>query len=105
MKKPKQPNSRKSKIFRLIFGLLLIILQLGGVILVGYSLLLYNGVEMIIKVLAMAILIYLFIFFAYLLLRSIKRGKLAFIIPVLLSIIVILIEGAVFYYLTKVYKY
>lgn len=103
-KKERQPNSKASKIFRFIVSLLLIIAQLGGVILVGYTLVLYDGVELLLKVLAMAILIYLFFFFAYLLLRSIKRSRIAFIIPMLLSIIVILAEGAVFYYLTKVYK-
>lgn len=104
MKKAKRQNTRGSKIFRFIFGLILIIAQIAGIILVGYSLILYNGVEMKLKILGMAILIYFLFFFSYLLLRSIKRGKLAFIIPVILSIFVIILEGAIYYYLTKVYQ-
>ena len=93
------------KLFRLIFSLILIILQMVGIVLVGYTLLLFEGVETLYRILGIAVLVYFFLFFSYLLLRSVKKqSKISFIIPVILVVVLFLIEGAVFYYVTKVYK-
>ena len=95
---------KKNRIIKAILSLLTMFLLLAGCILDGYALFLYKGAETVLRMLGIAITIYFLVYFSYLLLRSIKRGNVAFIIPFLLSIIVIIIEGALFYYLTKVYK-
>ena len=104
MTKKTKRVKKKTRIFKAIVSLLFIVLLLAGCILDGYALFLYEGAETVFRLLGIAITIYFFIFFSYLLLRSIKRGTLSFIIPIILSLIVIIIEGALFYYLTKVYK-
>lgn len=81
------------------------LLQIGGILLVGYSLKLYEGVETFYRLYAIIILIYFFLFFSYLILRSIKKkGIVSFIIPVMLILVVLFADGYVYYYLTKVYK-
>ena len=99
-------KQRKSqKILRLIISLLLILLQLVGIGLVGYTLLLFEGVETLYRILGIAVLVYFFLFFSYLLLRSVKKkSKLSIIIPVILILLLFALEGAIFYYVTKVYK-
>ena len=97
-------TSRKQRILKAIISLLFMLLLLAGVILDGYTLFLYEGIETALRVLGIAITIYFFFFLSYLLLRSIKRKGSSFIIAIILSIIVILIEGTLYYYLTKVYK-
>ena len=94
----------RKKIVKTIFSLLIILLLLAGSALDAYALYLYDGAETLLRILGAAITVYLFIFLSYLLLRSIKRGKVAFIIPFLISLIVLVIEGGLFYYLTRIYK-
>ncbi|MBR4178586.1 MAG: LCP family protein [Bacilli bacterium] len=96
---------KKKKIFRTVMSLLFSLLLLAGVFLVGYTMYLYKGIDLVYRVMGFAISIYLFLFLSYLLLRSIKKkGVMSFLIPFILTLIVIAIEGAAFYYLTKVYK-
>ena len=104
MAKKTKRVKNKGRIFKAIISLLLILALLAGSVLDGYALYLYEGAETLLRILGIAITVYFFFFLSYLLLRSIKKGKVAFIIPLLLSLIIILIEGALFYYLTKVYK-
>ena len=95
------------KIGRIIKAFLTIILMLAllaGCILDGYALYLYEGAETLLRILGIAITVYFLFFLSYLLLRSIKKGFVAFIIPFLITIIILLVEGYLFYYLTKVYK-
>ena len=92
------------KIFRAILSLLLIILQIGGIALVVYTLRLYKGVEDFYRYYAIGVLVYFLFFFSYLLLRGIKKHAIQFIIPVILALLIIGVDGATYYYLTKVYK-
>ncbi len=104
MKKEKKTRNNH-KLFRLILSLILIILQIIGINLVGYTLMLFEGVETLYRILGIVVLVYFFLFFSYLLLRSVKKkSKLSIIIPVFLVILLFIIEGAIFYYVTKVYK-
>ena len=100
MKKKKILKNIKS-----IITIILFILELIALSLFGYSLILYKGVETFYRIFAIIILIYLFIFFTYLLLRSIKINNLkSFIIPFILFNILLIIELGGYYYLTKIYK-
>ena len=104
MEKEKKTRNNH-KLFRLILSLILIILQIIGINLVGYTLMLFEGVETLYRILGIVVLVYFFLFFSYLLLRSVKKkSKLSIIIPVFLVILLFIIEGAIFYYVTKVYK-
>ena len=98
-------RKRKTRILRLIFSILMIIIQLASLVLVSYSIIIYKGVETFYRYFGILILIYFFFFFSYLLLRSIKRkGKLSFIIPFLLSLLISAASLYGFYYLNKIYK-
>ena len=62
----KEKKQRKShKIFRLIVAILLILLQIAGIGLVGYTLMLFEGVETLYRILGIAVLVYFFLFFSY----------------------------------------
>ncbi len=93
----------KIKVFRLIFIIITSLLLLAGSILDTYSIILYEGAETLLRILGIAITVYLFLFFTYLLFRSLKRKFITFIIPFILSLMIILIEGTLFYYLNKIY--
>ena len=96
---------RRKRIFRSFLVILLILAQLVSLVLVGYSIALYDGVETFYRAFGILILIYFFFFFSYLLLRSVKKEKKkAFLIPAFLSILIIVGSIYGFYYLTKVYK-
>ena len=98
-------RKRKTIRFKGIFVLLLILIQFITLILAGYAVILYKGVETFYRAFGILILVYFFFFFSYLLLRSIKRkGKLSFIILVLFSLLISAASFVLFYYLTKVYK-
>ena len=96
---------KRKRIIRLILSIIFILIQLVSLILAGYALILYKGVETFYRAFGLLILLYFFFFFSYLLLRSIKKkSKPAFIIPLILSIIVSATCLTGYYYLTKVYK-
>ena len=96
---------RKTRKFKALFVILLILIQLVSVVLASYSIILYKGIETFYRAFGILILVYLFFFFSYLLLRSIKRkSKAGFVILVLLSLIISAASIAGYYYLTKVYK-
>src|SRR5574344_919032 len=96
---------KKLKAVKGIIVILLIILQILFVGLFSYALILYKGVETFYRISGIVILIYLFFLFSYLLLRSIKKKSLkSFIIPVLVTMIILAIEFAGYYYLTKIYN-
>ena len=98
-------KKRKTSRFKGIFVLLLILIQFITLILAGYAVILYKGVETFYRAFGILILVYFFFFFSYLLLRSIKRkGKVSFIILVLFSLLISAASFVLFYYLTKVYK-
>lgn len=96
---------KKKKLLKAIITLLIILLQIIGIILLSYSLILYSGVETFYRIYIIILLIYFALFMSYLLLRSIKsKKKKAFIIPLIISLILIIIEFIGYYYLTNVYK-
>ena len=95
---------KKKKLIKAIISLLLIILQIGGIGLVVYTLRLYKGVEDFYRYYAIGVLVYFLFFFSYLMLRGIKKKSISFIIPVVLILLILGVEGATYYYLTKVYK-
>ena len=101
-KKVKKKKGTK-KVFRIILCILTSLLLLGGSLLDAYSIILYDGAETLLRILAISITVYFFLFLTYLLFRSIKRKAIAFVIPFLISIIVILTEATLFYYLNKIY--
>lgn len=96
---------RRKRITRTVISLLLILIQLASLILVGYSIILYKGVETFYRAFGLLILLYFFFFFSYLLLRSIKKKNTSsFIIPVILSLLISVASFTGYYYLTKVYN-
>ena len=98
-------KKRKTRIIKAITVLLLILLQFLSLILIGYAIILYKGIETFYRAFGLLILLYLFFFISYLLLRSIaKKNKAAFLVPMLLSIILTASSCLGYYYLTKVYK-
>ena len=98
-------RKRKKRLFRSFLVVVLILAQLVSLFLAGYAIVLYDGIETFYRAFGILILIYFFFFFSYLLLRSIKKDKKkAFLIPALLSLLVIAGSIYGFYYLTKVYK-
>ena len=96
---------RTSRIIRLIISTLLILIQLSSLVLLSYSIILYEDVETFYRYFVILIFIYFFFFFSYLLLRSIKLKTLkSIIIPVLLSLIISAISCAGYYYLSFIIK-
>ena len=96
---------RKKKILKTFTTLLLLLIELVSLCFFTYSLILYKGVETFYRIYGVIILVYFFLFLSYLLLRSIKKKTLSsFIVPAILTIIVIGCEFGSYYYLTKIYK-
>ena len=96
---------KKKKILKTFITLLLLLIELVSLCFFTYSLILYEGVETFYRIYGVIILIYFFLFLSYLLLRSIKKKTMkSFIIPAILTIVIIGIEFAGYYYLTKIYK-
>ena len=93
---------------KFVKALISIILSIGQIISFGffsYSLFLYKGVENFYRYYGILILLYLLLFMSYLLLRSIKKKKMAgFIFAVIFTILIIGVECTGYYYLTKIYK-
>lgn len=93
------------KVIKALLTIIIIILELISMGLIGYALFLYSGVETFYRILGIIIIVYLFLLLSYLLLRSIKKKKLRyFIIPLIITLIVITIEFGLYYYLNKIYK-
>lgn len=88
-----------------LLSIILILLELISLGLLGYSLVLYKGVETFYRIYGIIVLLYLLIFISYLLLRSIKKKKKsAFVIPLILCLLVSIIQFGGYYYLNKIYK-
>ena len=96
---------KRKRTIRILLSILLILLELVSLVLIGYALILYKGVETFYRAFGLLILLYFFFFFSYLLLRSVKkRSKISFLLPLILSLLVSAASLAGFYYLNKVYK-
>ena len=96
---------RKRKILKTFVTLLLLLIELISLCFFTYSLVLYKGVETFYRIYGVIILVYFFLFLSYLLLRSIKKKTTrSFIIPAILTVIIIGCEFGGYYYLTKIYK-
>lgn len=96
---------RKKKILKTFATLLLLLIELISLCFFTYSLILYEGVETFYRIYGVIILVYFFLFLSYLLLRSIKKKTMkSFVIPAVLTILIIGVEFAGYYYLTKIYK-
>ena len=96
---------KKTKFIKFILSMFLILLFLASSSVAIYTLFLYRSADKVYAIFGIAIVIYLFLFLSYLLLRSIKKKKMiSLIIPAFFVIIFILAELVLFYYLTKVYK-
>ena len=96
---------RKKKILKTFTTLLLLLIELISLCFFTYSLILYKGVETFYRIYGVIILVYFFLFLSYLLLRSIKKKTMrSFLIPAILTVIVIGCEFGGYYYLTKIYK-
>ena len=94
--------NKKSKA---LLGIILILIQLTSLGLLGYSLVLYKGVETFYRIYGIITLLYLLIFISYLLLRSIKKkSKAAFLIPLIMCLLVSIVQFGGYYYLNKIYK-
>lgn len=88
-----------------LLSIILILLQLISLGLLGYSLVLYKGVETFYRIYGIIVLLYLLIFISYLLLRSIKKkNKSAFVVPLIMCLLVSIIQFGGYYYLNKIYK-
>ena len=96
---------RKKKILKTFAIFILLLIELISLCFFTYSLILYEGVETFYRIYGVIILVYLFLFLSYLLLRSIKKKNMkSFVIPAILTIVIIGVEFAGYYYLTKIYK-
>ena len=96
---------KKKKILKTLAIFILLLIELISLCFFTYSLILYEGVETFYRIYGVIILIYLFLFLSYLLLRSIKKKNMkSFVIPAILTIVIIGVEFAGYYYLTKIYK-
>ncbi len=102
-KKTSDSKPRKISIFKLVMSIISALLLLAGCILDTYSIILYENIETLLRILGISITVYFFIFLTYLLFRSIRKKFIAFIIPFIIAIMVVLIEGTIFYYLNKIY--
>ena len=86
-------------------SIILILIQLTSLGLLGYSLVLYKGVETFYRIYGIIVLLYLLIFVGYLLLRSIKKkNKISFIVPFIMCLLVSIVQFGGYYYLNKIYK-
>ena len=96
---------RKKKILKTFAIFILLLIELISLCFFTYSLILYEGVETFYRIYGVIILVYFFLFLSYLLLRSIKKKNMkSFVIPAILTIVIIGVEFAGYYYLTKIYK-
>lgn len=96
---------KKKKILKAFITLLLLLIEFISLCFFTYSLILYKGVETFYRIYGIIILVYFFLFLSYLLLRSIKKKTMkSFIIPAILTVIIIGCEFGGYYYLTKIYK-
>lgn len=96
---------RKKKILKTFTTLLLLLIELISLCFFTYSLILYKGVETFYRIYGVIILVYFFLFLSYLLLRSIKKKTMkSFLIPAILTVVIIGCEFGGYYYLTKIYK-
>ncbi|NLC48646.1 MAG: hypothetical protein GX758_04735 [Tenericutes bacterium] len=96
---------KTKKIIKTIITILLIFIELFSLLFLSHTLLLYKGVETFYRIIGIIILIYLFFFISYLMLRSIKRkGFMSFFLPAIISIILIVVQFTIFYYLHTLYK-
>lgn len=94
--------NKKSKA---LLSIILILIQLISLGLLGYSLVLYKGVETFYRIYGIITLLYLLVFISYLLLRSIKKKKMkAFTIPLIMCLIISIVQFGGYYYLNKIYK-
>ena len=96
---------KRNKIIKAVSSIIIIILLLASTCIGSYALFLYRTADKVYAYIGIVIFLYLFLLLSYLLLRSIKKKKLvAFIIPLIITLLVVAIEIALFYYLTKVYN-
>ena len=83
---------RKKKILKTFTIFILLLIELISLCFFTYSLILYEGVETFYRIYGVIILVYLFLFLSYLLLRSIKKKNMkSFVIPAILTIVIIVI--------------
>lgn len=93
------------KLIKSISTIILMLIELFSLGFLSYSLFLYKGVETFYRIIGIIVLIYLFLFISYLMLRSIKKKDLkSFLIPAIISIILIGVQFTGFYYLHTIYK-
>lgn len=96
---------RAKKIIKSILTIILMLIELGSLVLLSYTLILYKDVETFYRIIGIVILVYLFLLISYLMLNSIKKKSIkGFIIPAIISIILIALQITGYYYLNKVYK-
>ena len=94
--------NKKSKA---LLSIILILIQLISLGLLGYSLVLYKGVETFYRIYGIIALLYLLVFISYLLLRSIKKKKMkAFTIPLIMCLLISIVQFGGYYYLNKIFK-
>ncbi len=95
----------RKKILKTFITLILLVVEIISLCFFTYSLILYEGVETFYRIYGIILLIYFFLFLSYLLLRSIKKKTLSsFLVPAILTVIIIGCEFGGFYYLTKIYN-
>ena len=95
----------KKKLLKTFITLILLVIEIISLCFFTYSLILYEGVETFYRIYGIILLIYFFLFLSYLLLRSIKKKTLSsFLVPAILTVIIIGCEFGGFYYLTKIYN-
>lgn len=94
---------KKRQTIKAIITILLILLHLASLGFFSYSLFLYKGVETFYRIYGIVILSYLFLFTSYLLLKNVKKNTIRYILSIIFVILIMLIEGAGYYYLTRIY--
>jgi len=93
------------RILKIVIAIIVAIVQLLGFGFFSYSLFLYSGVETFYRIYGIIILFYLLLFILYLLIKNAKKKRIiGFVITLIISLIIISVECAGYYYLTKIYK-
>jgi len=96
---------KKKQIIKGTIAIIVLLIGITSLVLFGYSLYLYKGIETFYRIYGIIILLYLLVFLGYLIFRFCTKKKIkGFITCIIILLIISTIECTGYYYLTKIYK-
>lgn len=96
---------KKLKYIKMIFSIILMILNIISICFLSYSIILYDGVETFYRIFGILFLSYFLILMSYLLIRNaLSKKHVPFVILSVLTLIFVAVEFTGYYYLNKLYK-